>query len=279
MPWRKRARDTNEQDNNGESTGNPTGEASGYENFRNQRIKENMERMQKLGIPDLSQKLKSKTAPPKPTPKNPTQRKTQNPLPLPDSPRRSSRLKSLTPVSYSEIRDKKKRNSSENNEIHIREGSEPEIYSEEHDKLLGDCKENWTLFVDGYGEDGKRIYDPVKGKTCHQCRQKTLGQHTHCIKCNLVQGQFCGDCLYMRYGENVIEANQNPNWICPVCRGICNCSLCRQGKGWMPTGSLYRKVSTIKPVYVHECFKTGLQVCGTLSHSEPSLSNQLGRLR
>jgi hypothetical protein len=59
--------------------------------------------------------------------------------------------------------------------------------------------------------------------------------------------------ILFRYGENVIEANENPNWICPVCRGICNCSLCRQGKGWMPTGSLYRKVSTIKPVYVHEC--------------------------
>jgi hypothetical protein len=91
MPWRKRARNTNEQDNNGESTGNGAGETSGYENFRNQRIKENMERMQKLGIPDLSQKLKSKTAPPKPTQKNPTERKTQNPLPLPGSPRRSSR--------------------------------------------------------------------------------------------------------------------------------------------------------------------------------------------
>lgn len=46
-----------------------------------------------------------------------------------------------------------------------------------------------------------------------------------------------------RYGENVIEANQNPNWICPVCREICNCSLCRQAKGWPPTGSLYRKVN------------------------------------
>ncbi|GLT55223.1 hypothetical protein SLA2020_283640 [Shorea laevis] len=237
----KRARDANEQNNNEEPTGNGNPEVSGYEDFRNQRIKENMERMQKLGIPDLSQKLKSKTASLKPTPRNPSQRKTQNPLPLPGSPRRSSRLKSLTPVSYSEIRDKKKRNSLENYGIHIREGSQPEIYSEEHDKLLGDCKENWTLFVDGCGADGKRIYDPVKGKTCHQCR-KTLGHHTHCIKCNLVQGQFCGDCLYMRYGENVTEANQNPNWICPVCRGICNCSLCRQGKGWMPTGALYRKV-------------------------------------
>lgn len=43
----------------------------------------------------------------------------------------------------------------------------------------------------------------------------------------------------------MIEATQNPGWICPACRGICNCSLCRQAKGWMPTGSVYRKVSTI----------------------------------
>lgn len=30
-------------------------------------------------------------------------------------------------------------------------------------------------------------------------RQKTLGHRTHCSECNMVQGQFCGDCLYMRY--------------------------------------------------------------------------------
>ena len=53
-------------------------------------------------------------------------------------------------------------------------------------------------------------------------------------------------CVYLyRYGENVIEVNQNPNWICPVCRGICNCSLCRQHKGWRPTGAIYRKVKRL----------------------------------
>ena len=153
------------------------------------------------------------------------------------------RLKTLAPVSYVENR---KRKSSDNDEIeteiHIEEGSKPEIYTQEHEMLLGDCEMSWTLLVDGYGNDGKHIYDPVKGETCHQRRQKTLGHHTHCSKCKLAQGQFCGDCLYMRYGENVIEVNQNPNWICPVCRGICNCSLCRQHKGWRPTGAIYRKV-------------------------------------
>lgn len=50
------------------------------------------------------------------------------------------------------------------------EGSKPETYTEEHEKLLGSTERSWTLFVDGYGEDGKKIYDPVRGKTCHQCR-------------------------------------------------------------------------------------------------------------
>ncbi|KAJ8539950.1 hypothetical protein K7X08_026339 [Anisodus acutangulus] len=63
-------------------------------------------------------------------------------------------------------------------------------------------------------------YLPDNGKSCHQCRQKTLGQHTECRNCKLIQGQLCGDCLYMRYGENVVEANENANWIFPVCRGI-----------------------------------------------------------
>lgn len=139
----------------------------------------------------------------------------------------------------------KKGKSLKDEDILLEEGSKPELYTEEHEKLLGNTEKSWTLFVDGYGKDGRRIYDQVRGKTCHQCRQKTLGYRTHCSECNMVQGQFCGDCLYMRYGEHVLEAIQNPNWICPACRGICNCSFCRQGKGWPPTGTLYRKISKL----------------------------------
>ncbi|RLM58852.1 hypothetical protein C2845_PM18G09440 [Panicum miliaceum] len=47
---------------------------------------------------------------------------------------------------------------------------------------------------------------------------------------------------FLRYGENVLEAKKNPNWICPVYRGICNCSICRTKKGWFPTSCVYRKV-------------------------------------
>ncbi|KAF5187986.1 Cell division cycle-associated 7-like protein [Thalictrum thalictroides] len=229
-----------------ETQSNKSEEVFDYEQCREKRIKENMERMQKLGIFDLSSKLKYEFLSPKRTPRKPYERKS----PLPSSlqlslpPRRSTRLQNVTPVSYSELPKKKGKREKDLGPL-VKEGKRPEIYTEEHEKQLGTCNSTWTLFVDGYGKDGKRIYDQVLGKTCHQCRQKTLGHHTHCIKCNLVQGQFCGDCLYMRYGEHVLEVKQNPNWICPVCRGICNCSLCRQAKGWPATGALYRKISKL----------------------------------
>ncbi|GJX06819.1 zinc-finger domain of monoamine-oxidase A repressor R1 [Tanacetum coccineum] len=222
-----------------------------YEKCREERIKENLERMQKLGIYDLSLKLKSI----KPNNNN-NNRKRRNynqdnktpkclsPLLTSSLPaRRSSRLQSTPAVSYAEVVVPKQ--GKNGRDILMAENSRPEVYTEEHEKMLGEAKTEWTLFVDGCGKDGKRIYDQVRGKTCHQCRQKTLGHRTHCIQCNLVQGQFCGDCLYMRYGENVLEAKQNPDWICPVCRGICNCSLCRQAKGWAATGVMYRKITSL----------------------------------
>ncbi|CAM8907841.1 unnamed protein product [Rhodiola kirilowii] len=220
-----------------------------YEQTREKRIKENMERMQKLGISDMSLQLKSAIMSSKPARKRKALDFKNTPVReadvFPRPTRRSSRLQNVTPVSYVEVGLEKKGNNSRSRDIYLEVGSKPEVYTEEHDKLLGDCNTSWTLFVDGYGKDGKRIYDSVRGKTCHQCRQKTLGHRTTCSKCNMVQGQFCGDCLYMRYGEHVLEANQNPEWICPPCRGICNCSLCRQAKGWAPTGPLYRKIASL----------------------------------
>lgn len=43
----------------------------------------------------------------------------------------------------------------------------------------------------------------------------------------------------------MLETLENPDWICPGCRGICNCSLCRKRKGWLPTGTAYKKVTTL----------------------------------
>ncbi|CAH8349234.1 unnamed protein product [Eruca vesicaria subsp. sativa] len=225
---------------NPEMEGRP--KASLYEQCREERIKENLQRMQNLGLLNLARKLQSETRPGKRPfgSSNPAPKSTPPTAPS----RRSSRLENTTPVTYNErvtVKDKKSRRES----LLLCEGTRAEVYTEEHEKLLGNTERSWTCFVDGYDKNGKRIYDPFKGKTCHQCRQKTLGHRTKCSECDMVQGQFCGDCLFMRYGEHVMEALENPDWVCPVCRGICNCSLCRNNKGWVPTGPIYRRIAKL----------------------------------
>jgi len=32
---------------------------------------------------------------------------------------------------------------------------------------------------------------------------------------------------WIRYGEDAEEVGQLADWICPKCRGFCNCSLCQ----------------------------------------------------
>ncbi|XP_056375690.1 cell division cycle-associated 7-like protein isoform X2 [Hyla sarda] len=85
-----------------------------------------------------------------------------------------------------------------------------------------------------------KTYDKIMGSTCHQCRQKTTDTKTFCRNpgCSGVRGQFCGPCLRNRYGEDVREALLDPDWICPPCRGICNCSYCRKRDGRCATGML-----------------------------------------
>ncbi|CAL1380514.1 unnamed protein product [Linum trigynum] len=221
-----------------------TPKISVYEQTREERIRANLVRMQKLGLKELSLNLNplSRTKP-KQQRKSYTKFSEMPDLSCPR--RRSSRLQNIDPPSYAEGGKSKMDALEDDERVNRRAGSKPEVYSEEQVKRLGGTERTWTLFVDGYGKDGRRIYDPINGKTCHQCRQKTLGHRTHCSSCQRVQGQFCGDCLYMRYGEHVLEALEDPNWLCPVCRGICNCSFCRQAKGFAPTGIMYRKISSL----------------------------------
>ncbi|CAK9824810.1 Cell division cycle-associated protein 7 [Anthophora retusa] len=98
------------------------------------------------------------------------------------------------------------------------------------DEMLSNVAERSTL----------KEYCKVNGTSCHQCRQKTLDTKTVCRsgECIGVRGKFCGPCLRGRYGESAIEALKNPNWSCPPCRGLCNCSICRTRNGLRPTGIL-----------------------------------------
>ncbi|KAK7898686.1 hypothetical protein WMY93_019539 [Mugilogobius chulae] len=85
-----------------------------------------------------------------------------------------------------------------------------------------------------------KIWDKENGSSCHQCRQKTLDTKSVCRSgfCSGGKGQFCGPCLKNRYGEDVRTVLFDPTWSCPICRGMCNCSLCRKKEGRCATGIL-----------------------------------------
>lgn len=85
----------------------------------------------------------------------------------------------------------------------------------------------------------EKSYDRQNG-TCHQCHQKTDNLKTACRSksCFGVRGQFCGPCLRNRYGEDAKKALMDPEWHCPPCRGICNCSFCMKKRGRRCTGIL-----------------------------------------
>nr|XP_003705903.1 PREDICTED: cell division cycle-associated protein 7-like [Megachile rotundata] len=103
-------------------------------------------------------------------------------------------------------------------------------------------------------------YCKINGTSCHQCRQKTLDTKTVCRsgECIGIRGQFCGPCLRGRYGESALEALKDPDWACPPCRGLCNCSICRTRSGLRPTGIL-------APVVQEEGFSS---VMDYLQHTE-----------
>lgn len=85
-----------------------------------------------------------------------------------------------------------------------------------------------------------KIYDKILDNTCHQCWQKTINTKTVCRNqsCGGVRGQFCGPCLQNRYGEDVRSALLGPDWVCPPCWGICNCSYCWKRNSRCATGIL-----------------------------------------
>ncbi|KAJ8434300.1 hypothetical protein Cgig2_009275 [Carnegiea gigantea] len=108
---------------------------------------------------------------------------------------------------------------------------------------------------------GGRIYDSQNGKTCHQCRQKTMDFTAACKNMKLDKQctiKFCHKCLLNRYGEKAEEMEALDDWKCPKCRGICNCSFCIYGS--LKIGkSYFRKKRGHKPtgILVHTAKATG----------------------
>ena len=106
----------------------------------------------------------------------------------------------------------------------------------------------------------EKIHDQASGTSCHQCRQKTSDIKTVCRsgKCVGLRGFFCGPCLRTRYGEDACEALLDPNWNCPVCRGICNCSLCRKALGKQAVGQISQRIGRLGYPSVKEFLETDI---------------------
>ncbi|KAL0910294.1 hypothetical protein M5K25_021261 [Dendrobium thyrsiflorum] len=112
----------------------------------------------------------------------------------------------------------------------------------------------------GVRVQGGRIYDSENGKTCHQCRQKTMDFSASCKAmkrqkpCTI---KFCHKCLLNRYGEKAEEVSTSDDWKCPKCRGVCNCSFCMKKKGQQPTGILVHTAKLTGFSSVHDLLSHG----------------------
>ncbi|KAK4397566.1 hypothetical protein Sango_1593200 [Sesamum angolense] len=52
-----------------------------------------------------------------------------------------------------------------------------DVYTSEHEKVLGNCNSPAPLFDD---QNVERLYDSINGITCHHWRQKTISNRTKC---------------------------------------------------------------------------------------------------
>ena len=136
------------------------------------------------------------------------------------------------------------------------QGSNREYYTYDHLERLreSEAQVSWNRLSRGSKTYCSKVHkQPCKAcTTCHFCRQKTTDVKTWC-PCALKKGRIiggksrgilCGFCLEMRYGENLDEALSNPNWRCPACRDICNCSganCLRARRNLFPTNQLYHE--------------------------------------
>ncbi|KAG7548455.1 DDT domain [Arabidopsis suecica] len=104
-----------------------------------------------------------------------------------------------------------------------------------------------------------RIEDSTIGKTCHQCRQKRTDLVGSCVtkkKDKTCPIKLCTKCILNRYGENAEEVALKKDWICPKCRGNCNCSYCMKKRGQKPTGILVHTAKKTGFSSVSELLKT-----------------------
>jgi hypothetical protein len=141
-------------------------------------------------------------------------------------------MKHLEPVQTKNEQEEDSDNDDEDDDdLDAQHGEDSEQEEEEEDDYEEEVSRNRrSVRTTQYSN---KVYDSVKGTTCHQCKQKTMDRKQKCSICanttnSNIRGCFCGSCLRNRYGEDIDEVLTNENWVCPICRNICNCSSCRR---------------------------------------------------
>ncbi|PRP86482.1 cob(I)yrinic acid a,c-diamide adenosyltransferase, mitochondrial-like [Planoprotostelium fungivorum] len=228
-------------------------EESEYERLRRERMEQNRMYLLQLGIPSLAEPPKPK----KERPKGQKREKSNTPA------RRSSRLSGVALPS------------DQPNEILFNDPvdlDKSDLPSREELKRFN--RDNQFINDEVERLKGARVYDKINGKTCHQ--QKTMDEKTKCMsEDGTTNHKFCAVCLLNRYGERLEEVNARDDWACPFCRGLCNCSFCRQKNGKAPTGQLATFVRSLGFNSVSEYLQkkdkksdlTGTSSTGTLKKS------------
>ncbi|XP_010445621.1 PREDICTED: uncharacterized protein LOC104728324 [Camelina sativa] len=91
------------------------------------------------------------------------------------------------------------------------------------------------------------------------CRQKRTDLVGSCVtkkKDRTCPIKLCTKCILNRYGETAQEVSLKKDWICPKCRGNCNCSCCMKKRGQKPTGILVHTAKKTGFSSVSELLKT-----------------------
>ena len=141
----------------------------------------------------------------------------------------------------------------------------PEPAAPEKKKKKRDAKTPHRAVILGH------MYDSDLGVTCHWCRQKSLDLNVSCTVPSCAETvphssskngapRVCGQCLKNRNGEDIFEAIESGQWVCPKCRGscgpgcdtCCNCGPCRKANGMEPTGTAIAKAYAAGFSNVHD---------------------------
>ncbi|OHE96185.1 AT hook domain-containing protein [Colletotrichum orchidophilum] len=92
--------------------------------------------------------------------------------------------------------------------------------------------------LDDNGKPKKRKYKRKKKKgelrRCHVCCHKDYAYKVQVCSNPECKEGYCYGVLYRAFDQMPQTVQENENWLCPKCLGICNCGACRRAESGIP---------------------------------------------